>query len=192
MYSYYLIIKGFQKLNKNEKEILLSLFSDIVSNPKIEIKDDYLIIIINEVKSLSWQEFIIGTNAELFSNLKLYESLLFINKKDLTTSINNKISDKLFKDEYNNEMTLLYNIVKEEINEKLKEDVFKALYKDKEFLRSVKVYLEENSNTSKAAKLCNMHRNTLINRLEKFTKETGFDLKNYNEAIFIYLLLKDL
>ena len=43
---------------------------------------------------------------------------------------------------------------------------------------------------SRAAKNLYLHRNTLIQRLEKFYVKTGFDCRRFVEAYIIYTLLK--
>lgn len=192
MFGYYLIIKGIKKLNNNEIEILTMLLKEITITSKIEIKEDFLVVIDNNDTNTSWEEFILGTNSELFVNLKLYESLRFNSEETLVNNLNETIKLDVFKEVYNNPQTIILNTVNYQITEGLKKHVFKELYNDLEFLRSIKVYLKENQNTSKAAKENNMHRNTLINRIEKFEKVTNLNLKDFNEAIFVYLLLKNL
>lgn len=69
----------------------------------------------------------------------------------------------------------------------LETDVIEILRKDGELLESMKVFLENNSNTSLAAKKLYIHRNTLQYRLEKFQELTGINVKSFNSSITIYL-----
>jgi DNA-binding PucR family transcriptional regulator len=69
----------------------------------------------------------------------------------------------------------------------LETDVIDFLRKDPELLETMKVFLENNSNTSLAAKKLYIHRNTLQYRLEKFTELTGINVKTFNSAVTIYL-----
>lgn len=69
----------------------------------------------------------------------------------------------------------------------LETDVIDILRKDSELLESMKVFLENNSNTSLAAKKLYIHRNTLQYRIEKFIDLTGINVKTFNSAITIYL-----
>ena len=192
MLGYYLLINGIVKLNNNEKDVLISLLKEISPLGKMEIKDDLLIIIDYDNLEISWEEFIIGTNSELFTSLKLYESLKYSSENDLTKSLEKNLSKNLFINDYNNDKTIFYHYLESVINEDFKREVFKELYYDKEFLKSIKVYISENGNTSKAAKLSNMHRNTLLNRLDKFNKVTGLDLRNIDDITFVYILLRNL
>ena len=54
----------------------------------------------------------------------------------------------------------------------------------------LKCFLENNMNTSKTANSIYMHRNTLINKLDKFVQNTGYDIKKFNDAFIIYHLIK--
>ena len=191
MFYYYVAIAGIKKLNEMEKNILLTLIKEIMVFPLLEIDDDLLIAQDSKEKSFSWQEFINSTNSEFLSNLKLYESNYFNDLKALKTNLKTIFKKDVFKETYNNDITLLYGHIRSYLNEDLKKEVFKSLYNDKEFLKSIKIYLHNNQNTSLSAKQANLHRNTIINRINKFEKITGYNLKNYQEAVFIYLLLKE-
>lgn len=191
MFYYYVAIAGITKLNEMEKNILLTLIKEIMVFPLLEIDDDFLIAQDSKEKSFSWQEFINSTNSEFLSNLKLYESNYFNDLKALKTNLKTIFKKDVFKETYNNDITLLYGHIRSYLNEDLKKEVFKSLYNDKEFLKSIKIYLLNNQNTSLSAKQANLHRNTIINRINKFEKITGYNLKNYQEAVFIYLLLKE-
>ncbi|MCK9165776.1 MAG: helix-turn-helix domain-containing protein [Acholeplasmataceae bacterium] len=191
MFYYYVAIAGIKKLNEMEKNILLTLIKEIMVFPLLEIDDDLLIAQDSKEKSFSWQEFINSTNSEFLSNLKLYESNYFNDLKALKTNLKTIFKKDVFKETYNNDITLLYGHIRSYLNEDLKKEVFKSLYNDKEFLKSIKIYLLNNQNTSLSAKQANLHRNTIINRINKFEKITGYNLKNYQEAVFIYLLLKE-
>ena len=61
---------------------------------------------------------------------------------------------------------------------------------DPELLSVVRCYLENGFNVTTAAKKLHMHRNTFANKLERFTMETGWDVKKFNEATTAYLLIR--
>lgn len=54
---------------------------------------------------------------------------------------------------------------------------------DGEMINTIEEFLRSDLNISEAAKSLYIHRNTLIYRLDKIQKETGFDIRNFNEAI---------
>ena len=71
----------------------------------------------------------------------------------------------------------------------VKSYMLRSFITDREMLHIIKVYFESNFNTSLAAKVCYMHRNTFLNKLDKFSNETNFNLKNYNDAFMVYLAI---
>lgn len=57
---------------------------------------------------------------------------------------------------------------------------------DSELIITIEEFIKSGLNTSEAARKLYVHRNTLIYRLDKIYKETGFDIRNFKEAtIFI-------
>lgn len=64
-------------------------------------------------------------------------------------------------------------------------DIFRN---DKDLVHLIKTFLENNSNTSLAAKKLYMHRNSLQYKIDKFINRTSIDIKNFNGAIAIYFI----
>ncbi|PAD92162.1 PucR family transcriptional regulator [Shouchella clausii] len=60
---------------------------------------------------------------------------------------------------------------------------------DKELVRTVRMYLLENMNSTKAAKTLHLHRNSLQYRIDKFVAVTGIDIRTFPNAAFVALLL---
>lgn len=56
---------------------------------------------------------------------------------------------------------------------------------DEETLTLVEKFFENNLNTSEAARKLYIHRNTLIYRLDKIQKETGLDLRVFDDALMV-------
>ena len=61
---------------------------------------------------------------------------------------------------------------------------------DAELLSVVKCYLENGFNITTGAKVLHMHRNTFMNKLDRFILETGLDVKKFDEAAIAYLLIR--
>lgn len=190
MYGYFLLIKGIKKLSKNEYDLLLELLDGVLLNPHIEKKDDVLVCIDTQKTDMIWSEFIQNTNSEFYSDLRLYESNLFHSHQALSRQLEKTLQSHVFIKTYNNDKTLFYDEFYKNITEDLKKEVLKSLYYDKEFLGSIEIYLKT-QNKSKAAKLANIHRNTLENRLDKFKRVTGFDVRNFEDASFVYIFLRE-
>ena len=59
---------------------------------------------------------------------------------------------------------------------------------DAEMMRTIDVFLKSGLNLSEASKELFIHRNTLIYRIEKIEKYTGFDIKNFNQAVIFKMV----
>lgn len=84
----------------------------------------------------------------------------------------------------------VYNIsesIKEEYLERFKEK-FDAF--DSEMINTIEEFVNSGLNISDAAKKLYVHRNTLIYRLEKISKDTGYDIRDFKQAaIFMIAFL---
>ncbi len=60
---------------------------------------------------------------------------------------------------------------------------------DEDTLNLVEKFFENNLNTSEAARKLYIHRNTLIYRLDKIQKETGLDLRTFDDALTVKIAL---
>lgn len=54
---------------------------------------------------------------------------------------------------------------------------------DDETIDLAQEFFKHNLNISETARYCYLHRNTLIYRLDRIWKETGFNLRNFDEAV---------
>ncbi|WP_082234731.1 PucR family transcriptional regulator [Halobacillus massiliensis] len=79
-----------------------------------------------------------------------------------------------------------------EDRDQLKKSLLKDVSEDTELLQTIEVFLESGSNTTLAAKQLFMHRNSLQYRVDKFIEKTGVDIKQFDRAAIIYLLLAEL
>lgn len=82
---------------------------------------------------------------------------------------------------------LLHSVPEESLNMILK--MLDPVKEDKTLLHSVKTYLECNLNASLAAKKLYMHRNTLQYRVDKFIEKTSIDIKQFPNAVSVYIML---
>ncbi|MBS4171871.1 helix-turn-helix domain-containing protein [Bacillus sp. FJAT-49736] len=69
--------------------------------------------------------------------------------------------------------------------------IFEVFQEDIELKKTIKLYLENHSNTSQTAKQLFMHRNSLQYKLDKFLEKTGVDIKSFSGAITAYLACLD-
>lgn len=96
------------------------------------------------------------------------------------------------KERVNNLSTVILDFL---IEQNLKNtDMFKSL-KDKIDIDSkttqmINTLYKCDSNLAKTSKMLFLHRNTLLYRMEKFHEQTGFDLKDRDDLVLCFLLLK--
>ena len=90
---------------------------------------------------------------------------------------------------------ILFEKIVYNINPKVKSELLNR-FKDKlnlfdsELINTIEEFVNCGLNISDAARKLYVHRNTLIYRLDKITKETGFDIRNFKEAtVFIIAFL---
>lgn len=69
--------------------------------------------------------------------------------------------------------------------------IFEAFEEDKDLWNTIKLYLENHSNTSQTAKQLFLHRNSLQYKIDKFIEKTGSDLKSFSGALTTYLACLD-
>lgn len=69
------------------------------------------------------------------------------------------------------------------------ETEFELLFNnDYELLSTIKLFLENNSNTSQTAKKLYLHRNSLQYRIDKFIERTSIDIKDFQGALSVYFI----
>lgn len=84
--------------------------------------------------------------------------------------------------------SLLFEKVMDKLNEEIKEatlnnfnDSFSKL--DEDMIKTIEIFLKLDLNLSEASKGLYVHRNTLIYRLDKIEKYTGYDIRKFNDAV---------
>lgn len=60
---------------------------------------------------------------------------------------------------------------------------------DSEMMRTIEVLFKNNLNISDSSKILYIHRNTLLYRLDKIQKVTGLDIKKFEDAVVLKLLI---
>lgn len=60
---------------------------------------------------------------------------------------------------------------------------------NEEMIHTIEVFFENNLNLSEAARKLYIHRNTLVYRLEKVQRLTGFDLREFDDAVTFKMMM---
>ncbi|TWT05378.1 regulator of polyketide synthase expression [Planococcus sp. CPCC 101016] len=71
----------------------------------------------------------------------------------------------------------------------IREMVLQGYADDEETLRMIEVFTKCNLNISETAKELHLHRNSLQYRLDRFTENTGIDIRKFHNAMAVYLAL---
>ena len=181
-----------KEIPSSQQTVLLDFFKGLLGN-NIVIKniEKDIIICFDDDESFDFEEIANSLNSELFTNLILFEGS---NYNDYPLEYIEEIRSvfscvEVINSSYLNEKKLFLLLSKKE-NDIMKRNILKQYVDDFEMLHIVKVFLENNQNTSLAATKLYMHRNTLINKIDKFIKITGYDIKNFSDAFIIYHFLK--
>ena len=143
-------------------------------------------------------DFLQASQQDFSETLTFYQTIRYDINKGLPEKFMAELElFKKFKSTSTNLMTypdiFLNYIISSEVIAKhpIFNDWFKQLFLiDAELLTVVKCYLENGFNVTTGAKMMHMHRNTFMNKLDRFVDVTGLDVKNFDEATIAYLLLR--
>ncbi|HHW79472.1 MAG TPA: hypothetical protein GX742_01570 [Acholeplasmataceae bacterium] len=188
----FLYIESKENIKENITTII-EVFQAILTIDKYEIAEDSVIIYYTNAYTTSIKEVILNLVEDIYIDLRVYESREYKDTHNMLEEIpfiKLKIKEIPFHiDNYINNKTILsFNLNK--IDNNLKHLVFGNYYNNQEMLKTIKVFLENDQNSSNSAKELYVHRNTLNQRLDKFINETGFNIKKFQDAFLIYHLLK--
>ena len=97
------------------------------------------------------------------------------------------------------ENDLIFEEMVDNINDYKKKELINRFYNgfiklDNEMIKTIEVFFNCGLNLSEGAKELYIHRNTLIYRLDKVEKYTGFDIRDFNKAALfkvIFVLFKE-
>jgi len=189
MYQYFILQS--KKPIKKEREMLLSLLGEVVDVSYLDVDNEFITVVFENLLESSLQELSQVIIEEFFIEIRIYESIRFETIHDLERNI--KKVKRMLKlitfdsdDSYLNEVDLLYFEISKPIDSSYKKNILKKYSDDTEMKNILKVFFECNQNTSEASKRLYMHRNTLIQKLDKFYEETGFNPRRFKDAMIIY------
>jgi sugar diacid utilization regulator len=187
----YLIIESKKEI-KSEESPIISIFSEFIEITKVETEPYAIHIFYQQETDVSFLDVILNIMSDTLTDLRIYVSYQFENEDQLQLHMN-FIKNKLklipfIKYVYIDDKILLRSLLNL-IDHELKSYMLRKYNQDTSMLQSIKTYLECNQNMSSAAKKLYIHRNTLIQRLDKFYQTTGFDVRVFNDAFLVYHLV---
>lgn len=183
----FIVIETKQPI-QSYKNVLLDIISRSYSIVVME-ETSHMLIIQSNHDDLIEKDLFLGLSSELYADLRVY-----VSASEPKFSV--QVIETWFKlIPFNktviyDDQSILLKRVSYPINNEVRKIVLKTVYEDNELLHTIKIYLETNQNTSQASKVLYLHRNTLIQRLDKFYRRTGLDCRSFIDAFIVYSLLK--
>jgi hypothetical protein len=184
--NYIIVTKGKTSNKEFLNEFAQSLFvkftiEDLETAFVIQYSDDVEESIINE----AFTSYLF----DACDNVIVYIGRSFVNDADSDIkTILRLLSYSLTKPLYDKK-----SLVEEVIDNKdedVKKLVLNKYYLDYSMQDLLKTFFINNMNTLKSSKVLYIHRNTLINKIQRFKEDTGFDPKEFRDAYLIYSLIK--
>ena len=179
------LIKSF-----NEKFIVLFIDRDYGVILDFTKRNEYDIKEFEEIAKAINEDFYYNTNLYKTMEYKINETIseAFLKEFDLYKNYRNR--HKLIMEQQ--ELLLQYMILTVDDYGGFTQVAQKIETLAYDLIEVVKCYLENNFNLSMGAKALYMHRNTLMNKLEKFIQVTGLNVKEFKDATVAYLVIKNL
>jgi DNA-binding PucR family transcriptional regulator len=158
---------------------------------------DFEPIVTGEVEHL-YDSIVDTINSDFYIKIVFYIGLLngsisdardrYQWERSMISNIKHQLKKKI---NYIEEMIpyLLFHEVDLDYLEQISEQILKSVLNEPELINSIKVFLDCNLNVSLAAKKLYLHRNTLQYRVDKFIEKTGIDIRQFNNAVSVYLAL---
>ncbi len=186
MKRYFIYFKQNELEDNGIKELVFSLLGAL---EPVEYNDCY-IYVFNNNEDLMFEETIKAYMYDLNIKFKCFISN-DIKEDEILTHYNMiyNILKYIDKEELFYENTLLDYIIgyKQDVNRSI---ILKEYSNDLEMIYIIKTFINNDLNILQTSKNLYMHRNTLINKLDKFLNITGYDLRKFKDAYVIYTLIK--
>jgi sugar diacid utilization regulator len=166
LYKDSIVVLGvFDEIDEHAKSIRESIVSDLYCKCYVSYGSlNYNVRDMKKAYEEAKECFILSKNFGIKEEIFYYDKILF---EKIVYNINPKVKAELlnkFRDKFN---------------------MF-----DSELINTIEEFVNCGLNISDAARKLYVHRNTLIYRLDKITKETSFDIRNFKEAtVFIIAFL---
>ena len=84
---------------------------------------------------------------------------------------------------------LLIGQTEPDLRQEISKTVLQEYINDDETLKMIETFVQCNLNISETAKRLHMHRNSLQYRLDRFFEKTGIDVRQFHQAMTVYLAL---
>ena len=177
------------------KESVVNLLNDFLKgllgnyiNPVY--KDTVLTVFFDADVKIDFEEIIQSLSEDFYTKAALFESGILYNGIDRNEYVSYIIENKNKLLETNKLFISEADLIKIKLIAPIViKNILKEFYDDYQMKEVIKAYLDSNMNISKAANKLYMHRNTVMNKIDKFIKNTGYDIKEFKNAFIIYHII---
>lgn len=128
--------------------------------------------------------FLVGPFRETTENVAHYYSIMKTAAKSIFTHSKKPVAN--FSDTV---PYLLIDQTEKDRYRSIREMVLQGYADDEETLKMIEMFTLCNLNISETAKALHLHRNSLQYRLDRFTENTGIDIRKFHNAMAVYLAL---
>ena len=187
----FIYIKSTHDMTEIQNE-MDALFSSLVDVFDMVHEKNSTLYIYQGFYDLDFEEITMNMLSDTLYDLVLYQSFQFEDMKELLSHVDFVKTYLEFVPKKMGSFINHQKLLKSNLNlpkQLLSEQFLRKYAKDHMMLDTLYIYFENNQNMSKAAKELYIHRNTLIQRLDKFLQETGFDVRKFQDAVIIYQLI---
>ncbi len=185
----YLIIEC--KMNKRLDDEIIGLFGEIIAFNHVVKTDHQAILYYEHEVDVSFEDVILNVMSDTLIDLRLYVSYRFQQLderehhiKEVQALLQTIDFSKYY---YLDDKTLVRHYI-HTLTPDMKKLFLGKFYTDTIMRETMNTYLSSNLNMTLASKKLYLHRNTLLQRLDKFYMMTGFDPRIFQDAILIYHL----
>lgn len=186
----YIIIES--KQNKPLDDDVITLFSEIITCSKVIKNSDHAVMYFEHEVDLSFEDVILNVMSDTLSDVRAYVSHDLQSEKDRDDDLN--LIKKLligipFSKYFFIDDKVLVKHYMYHLTDEMKRRFLRKFYQDQVMLETLRTYLDSDLNMVLAAKKLYIHRNTLIQRLDKFHQTTGFDVRVFKDALLVFHLI---
>lgn len=130
--------------------------------------------------------FLVGKRYTPLSDLQLYFQ---IEQKCFQYALKNKKQKSILW--FSKEMIqYILSFLPEDLSKTLPKLLLNDMKLDDPIISTVRAYLQNNMNVTATSKKAFLHRNTVQYRLDKFTEQTGIDLKHFDDGLIVFLAIQ--
>jgi len=190
MYRYVLIESKYA--TQINQPLILSLFAEHIAITSTDETDRSLVLFYEHEVHVAFSDIILNIMSDTFVDLRIYVSHTFSSVEARSSHLT-FVRKVLAKIDFNRYVYLddrvLVKANLHRIDREMKAFMLRKYASDQTMKETIKSYLEANQNMSVTAKRLFLHRNTLIQRIDKFHQVTGFDPRRFTDAFLIYHLI---